>query len=403
MQKPDVEPSMRAVHALRRGFCATCGPGPRITPIVQTLPSLVPFVAPEEMERARGRPFAVRLGANESTVGPSPLAVAAMQLASADAWMYGDPTSHKLRLALAEQHGVAAENIVVGEGIDGVLSSLTHLLVGAGDTVVGTHGSYPTFNFSVAGRGGSLHAVPYGDDDRHDVDALLQKAVEVDAKAIYLVNPDNPSGSSLEPERIEALIDGLPAGTLLVIDEAYSELAGAGFRSPTVDVEDPRVLRLRTFSKAYGLAGARVGYALGERTLISAFDRVRNHFGVGRVSQAGALAALGDREHLAQTQLRNAEARDFLARLAREHGLTPLPSDTNFVTIDCGGGPALANAVLLELLERDCFVRMPGAAPLDRCVRVSCGTPQQMAFFAAALPAALEAARAKVSRSQCSK
>lgn len=162
----------------RRGFIV----GPRFTPVVQGLPSFVPFVAPEEQERSRGSPFAVRLGANESTFGPSPKAVEAMRAAAPDTWMYGDPKSHELRAALASHHGVATSNLVVGEGIDGLLSYVTNLLVGPGDAVVTTHGSYPTLNYFVAGRGGTLHSVRYGSDDRQDLAALVAKAAEVEAK-----------------------------------------------------------------------------------------------------------------------------------------------------------------------------------------------------------------------------
>lgn len=281
------------LRMLRRGIIS----GPRFTSVVQGLPSIVPFVSPEEQERARGAKFAVRLGANESIFGPSPRAIEAMRDAAAGAWMYGDPKSHHLREALAALHGVEPTNLVVGEGIDGLLSYVAGLLVGPGDPVVTTLGTYPTFNYFVAGRGGVLHTVPYGADDRQDLGALAAKAAEVQAKVLYVVNPDNPSGTAHSAAAIEALVEGLPPGTLLVLDEAYSELAPAGF-VPRVAADDLRVVRLRTFSKGYGLAGARIGYALGATEIVSAFDKIRNHFGIGRIGQAGALAALDDRPYL---------------------------------------------------------------------------------------------------------
>lgn len=378
-----------SVRLFRRGIIS----GPRFTPIVQALPSIVPFVAPEEQERVRGKKFAVRLGANENTFGPSPRAIEAMRVAAGDAWMYGDPKSHALRSALAELHGVAPSNMVVGEGIDGMLSYLAHLLVGPGDAVVTTGGTYPTFNYFVAGRGGELHTVPYGADDKQDLSALLAKAHEVHAKVLYLVNPDNPSGSCHTPAAIEALVEGLPSGTLLVLDEAYLELSPAGF-VPRIAADDLRVVRLRTFSKGYGLAGARIGYALGAQEIISTFDKIRNHFGIGRISQAGALAAVEDQPYLESVRAQVATARDDLGEIARASGFMPLPSATNFVTMDCGRGAPFARAVLSELLERNVFARMPGAPPLDRCIRVSTAGPAEMDIFRKALPPAVEAAEA---------
>jgi len=368
--------------------------GPRFTPVVNSLPSIVPFVAPEEMERSRGRFFEVRLGANELTLGPSPKAVAAMQAAASGAWMYGDPKSHHLRNAIAAHHGVQPLNVVVGEGVDGLLNIVAGLLIGVGDAVVASAGTYPTFNYFVAGRGGVVHTVPYGADDRHSLAALVAKAAEVDAKALYLVNPDNPSGTWHTAESIEMVVEMLPPACVLVLDEAYYELSTEGL--PAVAVDDLRVVRLRTFSKAYGLAGMRVGYALGAPEIISAFDKIRNHFGIGRIAQAGALAALEDQEHLEEVRTRVKAARARLSSIASSHGMVPLPSATNFVTMDCGGDASLAKAVLAELLERDVFARMPGLAPLDRCIRVSCGTDQELDVFERELPLALGAARRRL-------
>ncbi|MFN5828609.1 MAG: pyridoxal phosphate-dependent aminotransferase, partial [Rhodobacterales bacterium] len=332
------------------------------------------------------------LGANESGFGPSPRAIAAMQAAARDVWMYGDPEVHDLRSAIAAHHGVSPAHVVIGEGIDGLLGLLVRLLVGPGDTVVTSDGAYPTFNFHVAGFGGVLHKVPYA-GDHEDPRALAARARAVGARLVYLANPDNPMGSWHPAPVIGAMIAALPEGTLLILDEAYIDLAPPG-TAPDIAADDPRVIRLRTFSKGYGMAGLRVGYGLAAPALIAAFDRVRNHFGVGRIAQAGALAALADQAWLAHVRAEVARARTALAQVARANGLLPLPSATNFVTIDCGGDGAFARRVLHELLARDIFLRMPGVAPQDRCIRVSTGPKAEMAAFAAALPGALDAARA---------
>jgi histidinol-phosphate aminotransferase len=152
------------------------------------------------------------------------------------------------------------------------------------------------------------------------------------------------------------------------------------------------VIRLRTFSKGYGLAGARVGYAITNPELALAFDKIRDHFGMSRVSQAGALAALSDQDWLASVQTRTVAARERLSAIARANGLTPLPSATNFVTIDCGRDGDFARRLLAEMGARGVFLRMPGVAPLDRCIRISLGDAAALDIVAETLPLSLKAA-----------
>ena len=360
---------------------------PRLTTLADSLPSTVPFVGPETQERASGRPFTARLGANESLFGPSPLAVAAIEKAAADIWMYGDPECYDLRAALAAHHGVTSESIVVGEGIDGLLCTLCRLIIGAGDAVVTSLGAYPTFNFHVAGNGGLLHRVPYA-GAHEDPQALLAMAMQVDAKLLYIANPDNPMGSHHPAQTITAMIEALPQGCLMVLDEAYIDLAPEG-TAPVIAPDDPRVIRLRTFSKGYGMAGLRVGYAIAAPALIRAFDKMRNHFGVGRLAQAGALAALADQDWLRHVQDQVVTARARMTQIAADNGLIALPSATNFVTLDCGQDGNFARKVLAALADLGIFVRMPGVAPLDRCIRVSLGDADALDRFAPALPIAL--------------
>jgi len=366
--------------------------GPRYTPLAQSLPATVPFVGPEEQERSRGAPFAARLGANENVFGPSPAAIAAMQAAAGETWMYGDPASHDLRHALAAKLGITPGHIVVGEGIDGLLCYLVRLLVGVGDHVVTSNGAYPTFNYHVSGFGGVLHKVPYR-DDHEDLTALCAKAAEVDAKLIYFANPDNPMGTWHDGAMIEAALGDIPDGCLLLLDEAYVEFAPET-AVPQIDVNDPRVIRMRTFSKGYGMAGARVGYAMGAPELITSFDKIRNHFGMNRAAQAGALAALHDDDWLANIRTRVAASREEITRIAVANGLSALPSATNFVAVDCGQDGDFARKVLAALVARGVFVRMPFVAPQDRCIRVSCGRAEDMALLADLLPEALAQARA---------
>lgn len=362
--------------------------GPRFTPLADNLPASVPFVGPETAERAQGAGFAARLGANENVFGPSPKAIEAM--AAVDIWKYGDPESHNLKAALAAKHGVTPENIAIGEGIDGLLGYLVRLMIAPDDKVVTTAGAYPTFNYHVVGYGGDLHTVPYEDD--HESPALLRaKAQEIDAPLVYIANPDNPMASVHGGAVIQRMIDDLPAGSTLCLDEAYIEFAPEG-SAPAIDVSHPRVIRFRTFSKAYGMAGARVGYAIAHKDFIKQFDKVRNHFGMNRAAQAGALAALKDEAYLLETLDNVRVAKERIAEIARANGLVPLPSATNFVAIDCGHGADFAKAVVEALGASGVFIRMPFSAPQNRCIRVSAGTKTDLDLLAKTLPEALKRA-----------
>jgi len=364
---------------------------PRYTALAQTLPTSVPFVGPEAQERARGAQFEARLGANENGFGPSASVLNAIKDSADQAWMYGEPESHDLRAALGVHHEIGLENIVVGEGIDGLLGYLVRFMVTDGDHVVTSEGAYPTFNYHVAGFGGTLHKVPYK-GDYENPDALLAKARESDAKLIYLANPDNPMGTWHEGSVIEDMADNLPEGCLLVLDEAYIDLAPQS-AVPNLAIDHPGVIRLRTFSKGYGLAGMRVGYAMGAPELIRAFEKIRNHFGMNRLAQLAALAALRDQAGLRDIQQQVEASKERIAAIAEENGLSVLPSATNFVAVDCGKDGDFARAVLASLIEQGVFVRMPFVAPQDRCIRISCGPDVEMDLVSTALPKALIAAQ----------
>ncbi|MCF3581108.1 pyridoxal phosphate-dependent aminotransferase [Planktothrix agardhii 1811] len=361
-----------------------------LTPHAAALPSTVPFTGPEALERRTGVPFRARLGANESLFGPSPRAVAAMQAAATGAWMYGDPENHDLKQTLAAHHGVTPAHVAVGPGIDGLLGLVCRLVLEPGTPVVTSLGAYPTFNFHVAGYGGVLTRVPYR-GDHEDPEALLDAALSGGAKLIYFANPDNPMGSHHPASVVEEMVANLPAHSLLILDEAYADLAPEG-TVPVIAADHPQVIRMRTFSKGYGLAGARVGYAITNPDLALAFDKVRDHFGMSRISQAGALAALQDQDWLKAVQARTIAARERLAAIAKANGLRPLPSATNFVTVDCGRDGDHARKVLAELGKIGVFIRMPGVAPLDRCIRISLGDDRALDVLEESLPPALRAA-----------
>ncbi|MDB5588692.1 MAG: Histidinol-phosphate aminotransferase e [Devosia sp.] len=366
-------------------------PLPALTPLAASLPETVPFVGPESIERTRGIRFRARLGANESSFGPSPAVIAAIAAAAPESWKYCDPEVFDLRQALARHHGVTPDEVSVGEGIDGLLGHCIRLFAAPGDVVVTSIGAYPTFNYHVTSFGARLHAVPYR-DDREDLDALLAAVRETDAKIVYLANPDNPMGTWWDADAVTAFADALPPTTLLLLDEAYGEFAPPG-TLPPIDTGRGSVLHLRTFSKAYGLAGLRCGYAIGPGPLTGAFNRVRNHFGVSSITQAAALAALADQDYLASVVTQTGAARQRIDTIARANGLIPLPSATNFVAVDCGRDGAFAQNVLNALTDLGVFIRKPMAPRLDRCIRITAGTDAMLNVLETALPEALTTAR----------
>jgi histidinol-phosphate aminotransferase len=189
---------------------------------------------------------------------------------------------------------------------------------------------------------------------------------------------------------VQNFIDAVPEDTMLLLDEAYVEFAPDG-TAPKLDCSRKNLLRFRTFSKAHGMAGIRIGYAVGHPEIISAFDKIRNHFGISRVSQAAAIAAINDAAWVSHVRSEVIKARTHISEIAQANGLTPLPSATNFVAIDCGRDGTHARAIVDGLLQHGVFIRMPGVAPLNRCIRVSCGTQSDLQLFEQALPKVLTA------------
>lgn len=324
--------------------------------------------------RERGLTSLLRLGANESAFGPSPKAVAAMAAELPRLSLYGDPESYALREALAARHGCAIENICVGAGIDDLMGLAVRAFTSPGTAALATRGTYPTFAYHVGGFGALLETVPYTAAGWVDVDGLIERARELHPAIVYIANPDNPGGSLLPQAEITRLFEALPAQTLLLLDEAYVDFA-PHVPAPSAHI-DSRMLRMRTFSKAYGLAGARIGYMIAGARNVRTFEKIRLQYGVSRNAQTGALAALQDEAFHRSVVAGVAAGREDYYALARSLGCKFLPSHTNFVCIDFRT-PQRAQRVLQALLERGVFVRKPGAAPLDGYVRISVGTPPE--------------------------
>ncbi|MBB3963781.1 pyridoxal phosphate-dependent aminotransferase [Rhizobium metallidurans] len=362
----------------------------RFTPLVSALPSTVPFVGPEAIERQRGLTVKARIGANENGFGPAPSVLTAMRDAGGDIWKYSDPENHDLKQALAAHLGTSAANIAIGGGIDELLGQIVRMVIEPGAPVVTSLGGYPTFNFHVAGFGGRLVTVPYV-NDHEDLDGLRDAVKRENPPLVYFANPDNPMGSWWDADRVVAFARAIPETTLLVLDEAYSETGPASALPSIASLIDlPNVIRTRTFSKAYGLAGARVGYAISTPGTALAFDKIRNHFGMNRMAVAGAIAALKDQDYLLEVVAKIHAARERIAGIADANGLRALPSATNFVAIDAGRDGTHARAIVDGLMQQGIFIRMPGVAPLNRCIRVSVGPAADMDLFEAAFPEVLK-------------
>ena len=358
----------------------------KATPLVEALAPSRPFVGPEELARSVGRTELLRLGANESAFGPSPRALEAMHAELGRIAYYGDPESLELREKLASLHRCEPEHITVGAGIDDLLGLVVRGYCAPGDVSVSTLGSYPTYAYHVLGYGARLETVPYAADGSVRLGELAARARATSARLVYLANPDNPSGAFAPRDAVAAFVAALPASALLVLDEAYADFVDPTQLLP--EIVDPRIVRMRTFSKAFGLAGARIAYAIGSRETIATFAKIRLHFGVARTAQAGALAALEDTAHVASVVAEVARGRLEYAAFAARFASRTLPSATNFVCIDIGSRER-AEAMVDALLRRGIFVRKPGVAPLDGHIRVTVGTANDRERFRDALGEAL--------------
>jgi histidinol-phosphate aminotransferase len=355
-------------------------------PHIEAIPLTTPFVGPEQLMREGGHSSLLRLGANESAFGPSPRAVEAMAAELPHLSWYGDPESYDLRAALAVKHSCAIENISIGSGIDDIMGLAVRAFLAPGGLALTTRGTYPTFNYHVTGFGGKLASVDYRADGFVDVDALIAAARELKPSIVYVANPDNPSGSMLAAADVLRLYEGLPSQSLLFLDEAYADFVA----EPDLIAQflHGRLLRARTFSKAYGMAGARIGYMLSTPRNVETFQKIRLHYGVNRNAQIGALASVGDEAFRSRVVADVHDGRQDYYELARSLQLPYLESCANFVCIDFGTNQR-ATQVMNRLLQRGVFIRKPGAPPLDRFVRVSVGTPQERAEFASRLRATL--------------
>ncbi|MGH8082366.1 MAG: histidinol-phosphate transaminase [Lysobacter sp.] len=322
----------------------------------------------------------IELGSNENPYGPSPDARAAILDSLHALHRYPDPLGADLKRALAAKHGVDTRQIQLGNGSHELLMQLGQVFAGPGDEIVFSRYGFAVFALSTQAAGAQMRivealprdaAMPNG----HDLDAIAA-AIGANTKLVYLANPNNPTGTWFGREALIAFLDRVPKDVIVVMDEAYAEMADAPDYASALSLLDgyPNLAVTRTFSKAYGLAGMRVGYLIAQPGLIAVMDRLRESFNVNGPALAACEAALGDTGHLSWACARNAEQRTALAEALSRRGLRVFPSQTNFVLVEFG---ARTPQIEAALVERGVILRPMGGYGLVDCIRISVGSADE--------------------------
>jgi histidinol-phosphate aminotransferase len=335
----------------------------------------------EEVRRELGLRRVIKLASNENPLGPSPKALAAMREALPELHRYPDSHAFYLTRALSRKLKVGADQIIVGNGSDELITLALKAFVDPGDEVVTAKPTFLIYRIAAQIAAARLREIPLK-DLRYDL-VRMRQAITPKTKIVFIANPDNPTGTYVTKAELERFFAGLPKRVIVFLDEAYAELADAR------DYPDTRrylkthpVIITRTFSKAYGLSGIRVGYGLGPRELIQAMHRVREPFNVNALAQAAARAALSDSAHLAATRRLLRREKPFLYRGLARLGLTAVPSATNFILFQVG---PRAGQVARALLRRGIIVRDLRAWNLSNHLRVTVGLPSENRAFMKAL------------------
>ncbi len=328
----------------------------------------------------------VKLASNENPLGASPKAVAAMHEAIASIAIYPDGNGYELKSALSQRYEVNLANVVLGNGSNDVLELVAHAFLSPGDKAVFSDHAfavYPLATQAVGATGVSVAAKNYG----HDLNAMLAAAIEHQPKVVFIANPNNPTGTYFGEIELMGFLRALPQNILVVLDEAYNEYLSEEFRFDSVRYlkDFPNLVISRTFSKAYGLAGLRVGYAIAHEQVVDMLNRVRQPFNVNSVAQAAAVAALQDKEFVRQTYLLNQQGMEQITAGLRTMGLSFIPSFGNFVSFKVAG----AAHIFRRLLELGVIVRPVANYAMPDFLRVSIGTEQENAKFLSALEQAI--------------
>ena len=364
---------------------------PLLRPALESLVPYEPGKPVEEVQRELGLERVVKLASNEGQYGPFPEALEAIERGAPELNRYPDGGAYRLRTALAERHGVGFENVTLAAGADAVIMYLSLATLDPGDEIVCGWPSFPSYVLDALKLGAVAKRVPLA-DHRYDVEAILSE-VGPRTKIVYLCNPNNPTGTMIRREEVEAYFARVPAHVLTVLDEAYFEYVESDDYPDGIEESfkaGRRALVLRTFSKIYGLAGLRVGYGIGPVEVVEAIAKVRNAFDINQTAQDAACASIGNDAEIARRRRETAEGRARLEEACRALGLAVAsPPVGNFVYVETGED---ARAVFDRLLREGVIVRPLGPFGADDAIRVTVGTADENEFFAAALERMLQGA-----------
>jgi histidinol-phosphate aminotransferase len=331
----------------------------------------------------------VKLASNENPYGVPESAKQAMVAAAADLGRYPDANGFDLKAALSSRYNVPTDWITLGNGSNDILEIAAKAFVQQGQAIVYAQYSFAVYALAAQGIGARAIVVPareYG----HDLPAMAA-AIDADTRLVFIANPNNPTGTFIPADQIEAFLKQVPSNVVVVLDEAYNE-----FLTPEQQYEStawvkqyPNLLVSRTFSKAYGLAGLRVGFAIAQPALTDLMNRIRQPFNVNSMAQAAAIAALNDKAFLEQGARNNAAGYQQFVEAFEELKLQYVPSSGNFVLVKVGDDDSAGARVNLALLKQGVIVRPVGNYGLPQWLRISIGLPQENAIFIAALKKAL--------------
>jgi len=331
----------------------------------------------------------VKLASNENPLGPSPLALEAMRSVLAQLHLYPDGSAHRVKARLAENLGVEPGHIILGNGSNEILEFIGHALLGPGSEVVVSQYCFAVYPIVAALFGARLVSVPALDGFQADIPGML-RAITPATRAVFLANPNNPTGTFLAAARIEAFLEAVPQRVAVVLDEAYTEYLPPELRMDSAEWvrRYPNLIVSRTLSKAYGLAGLRVGYAIAHEGITDLLNRLRQPFNVNSLALAAAQAVLGDEAYLARSYALNRRGLEQLQSAFSAMQLRFVPSYANFVLVEVGD----ADAVYAALLRQGVIVRPVSNYGLPRWLRVSVGLPEENVRFIDALSQALRPA-----------
>jgi histidinol-phosphate aminotransferase len=353
---------------------------------VQAIAPYVPGKPLEALEREYGISDSVKLASNENPLGPSPKAVAAIRNGLAALHRYPDGAGHRLTHKIADANGVSPANVVIGNGSDDIIALLVRALIRPGDRVIVPQPSFLMYAISAGAAGAVVDTVPLKSLSM-DLEAMAER-VTTDTRLVFVCNPNNPTGTVISQKAFDRFMDRLPAGVVVVVDEAYIEFVrnSDGLKTGLPrDLHRPLVT-LRTFSKVYGLAGLRVGYGIMPASLAEILHRVRLPFNVNSLAQAAAAAALDDQAFVAQTVKRVHQGLDHLYDALDHLGLTYFKTEANFFLIDVGQPAAV---VFEKMLRQGVIVRSMHAYGFPAYIRINVGLEAENRRFLRALETVL--------------